>query len=55
MKVEDNEMIKIYGGDAGLGATFINYLGTFLKTIYGIGQGFGGALRRIASKNVCTI
>ena len=51
MRVEDSEMVKVSGGD--LGATFLNYLSTAIKTVYNIGQGLGGAIRRIASGNVC--
>lgn len=52
MIVKDNEMIKVTGGES-LGATFLNYLSTAIKTVYDIGRGLGGAVRRIASGNVC--
>lgn len=51
MKVEDRELYKINGG--GLGATFLNYLTSALKTVYNIGQELGGAVRRIASGKTC--
>ncbi len=53
MIVNDNEMVKVTGGES-LGATFLNYLSTAVKTIYDVGRGFGGAIRRIASGNVCS-
>lgn len=55
MKIEDKYMSEIIGGESGIGATFLNYLSTAFKTVYGIGQGLGGAIRRIATKNVCPL
>ena len=52
MIVKDNEMVKVTGGES-LGATFLNYLSMAIKTVYDIGRGLGGAVRRIASGNVC--
>ena len=54
MRVEDQEMTKVYGGE-GVGATLLNYLSTAVRTVYNIGQGLGGAIRRIATKNVCPL
>lgn len=54
MKVEDIELNKINGG-GGLGATFLNYLGNAIKTVYGIGQDLGGAIRRIATGRSCPL
>ncbi len=53
MKIEDINLLKVEAG--GISASFINYLSTALKTVYNIGQGLGGAIRRIATKNVCPI
>jgi len=52
MQIKDEEMTKVNGGESITGA-FLNYLSTAIKTIYGIGQGLGGAIRRIATGNVC--
>ncbi len=52
MKINDEEMTKVSGGE-NITGTFLNYLSTAIKTVYGIGQGLGGAIRRIASGNVC--
>jgi hypothetical protein len=54
MKVEESELSKVYGGD-GVGATFLNYLSTAIKTVYSIGQELGGAIRRIATGNTCPL
>ena len=53
MKVEDINLMKIEGGS--ITATMINYLTTTMKTIYSIGQGLGGAIRRIATGKICPI
>ncbi len=53
MKVEDINLLKVEGGS--ISASVLNYLSTALKTVYNIGQGLGGAIRRIATKNVCPI
>ena len=54
--LEDVELVKIYGGaSTGITATFIKYLSDAIKVVYGIGQGLGGAIRRIATKNVCSL
>ena len=53
MKIDDINLVKIEGGN--ISATMINYLTTTIKTIYSIGQGLGGAIRRIATKKVCQI
>lgn len=54
MKVEDIEISKIDGGGS-IGATFLNYLSTAIKTIYSVGQDLGGAIRRIATNKVCPL
>ena len=54
MKVNDLELEKINGG-GGLGATFLNYLAKAIETVYGIGQEFGGSIRRIATGNKCPL
>ena len=53
MKVDDIELSKINGG--GLGATFLNYLASAIKTIYNIGQDLGGSIRRIATGKTCPL
>ena len=53
MKVEDISLLKVEGG--GISGSILNYLSTAFKTVYNIGQGLGGAIRRIATRNVCPI
>lgn len=53
MIIKDEELKEINGGESGITSTFLSHLGTFLKTVYGIGQDLGGALRRISTGNVC--
>jgi len=55
MRVEDKDLSQLNGGDSGIGTTFLTHLSTVFKTVYGIGQGFGGAIRRIATGNVCPV
>ena len=54
MKVKEIELNEIVGG-SGLGATFLNYLGNAIKTIYSIGQDLGGSIRRIATGKTCPL
>ena len=54
MRVEDIKLKEINGGE-GLGATFLNYLGNAIKTVYSIGQDLGGAIRRIAAGKTCQL
>ncbi len=53
MKVDDINLVKVSGG--GLSASVLNYLSSAIKTVFEVGQSFGGAIRRIASKNICPI
>ncbi len=53
MRVEDQKLLNINGGESGIGTTFLTHLSTVFKTVYGIGQGFGGAIRRIATDDIC--
>ena len=53
MRVKDSELVKVNGGEVG--ATLLNYLGNVIKTIYDIGKDLGGAIRRIATGNVCPL
>ncbi len=53
MKIDDKQMNNVYGGESGVGSSFLGYFSNLFKTIYSIGQGFGGAIRRIAGGNIC--
>ncbi len=54
MKIKDQNLREIYGGSS-ISATILNYFSTAVKTVYSVGQGIGGAIRRIATKNVCPL
>ncbi len=54
MRIEDKKLASISGGD-NLSGTILNYFSTALTTVYNIGKSFGGAIRRIATRNVCPI
>ena len=54
MKVKDKELLNIFGGES-IGATFLNYLSTAIKTVFDVGQQLGGAIRRIATGKVCPL
>ena len=54
MKVREIELNDVLGG-GGLTATFLNYLGNAIKSIYSIGQDFGGSIRRIATGKTCPL
>jgi len=53
MKVEDINLVKVSGG--GLSASVLNYLSSAIKTVYDVGKSLGGAIRRIATRNICPI
>ena len=53
MKIEDINLLKVEGG--GISASFLNYFSTAVKTVYNIGQELGGAIRRIATRNICPL
>jgi len=51
---KDEQMLTIMGG-VNLNGSILNALSTVWKTIYSIGQGLGGAIRRIGTGKVCKI
>ena len=53
MKVKDEKLAQVNGGESGVGTGFLGYFANLFNTIFSIGQGLGGALRRIGSNNVC--
>ena len=53
MRISDIELSRINGGE--IGATFLNYLTNAIKVVYNIGQELGGAIRRIATGNICPL
>ena len=52
----DELMLSVKGGALkDISGAVVNAISTIWKTIYGIGQGLGGALRRIGSGKVCKL
>jgi hypothetical protein len=48
----NRDLVLIVGGRS-LSGPIINAFNNTCKTIYGFGQQFGGALRRIFTRNLC--
>lgn len=51
--VTDDELLMIRGG-ASVSGTIVNAFTSAFKTLYGFGQDFGGSLRRIITKKLCS-
>lgn len=51
MKLEDNELINIYGGS--ISGTFINSIANAIRQLMDMGRSFGTALRMIISGKRC--
>ena len=52
-KIEEHELAEIIGG-ASLSGTLVNAFTSAYKTLYGFGQNFGTAIRRIVKKKLCS-
>ena len=57
MICKDEVMLEVIGGGTlgKISGAILNSLSTIWKTIYSIGQGAGGAIRRIATGRVCKL
>lgn len=53
MREKDETLKLIVGGS--LSGSIINYTAALFKTIYGFGQEFGGAIRRISTGKLCPL
>lgn len=53
-KLSNEEMLQVVGG-AKLSGTVINAFTSAFKVLYGFGQNFGSALRRIVKKKLCSL
>ena len=53
MKINDENLACINGGAASVSATLLNYFSKAVTTIFDVGHSLGGAIRRIATNNVC--
>lgn len=54
MIYNDEKMLSVVGG-ISLTGSIVNAISSLVKTIYSIGQGVGGAIRRIGTGKVCKI
>lgn len=54
-KIKENSLINIKGGAINITGSIISAFTSLIKTVYSVGQGLGGALRRISSGGVCKI
>lgn len=53
-KLSNEEMLQVVGG-AKISGTVINAFTSAFKVLYGFGQDFGSALRRIVKKKLCSL
>lgn len=51
--LSNEELILIHGG--GISSTFLNSLSRLIENIYKLGQAVGSSIRRITTKNICSI
>ncbi len=54
VKLNDKELMVIMGG-ASISGTLVNAFTSAFKALYGFGQNFGTAIRRIASRKLCSL
>lgn len=54
VRLKDNELMVIQGG-ASISGTLVNAFTSAFKALYGFGQNFGTAIRRITSKKLCSL
>jgi len=47
------ELCSVIGG--GISGAILNYATKLMNAIFDIGKSFGGALRRVISKNMCPL
>lgn len=52
-KMTHEELVQVVGG-ASLSGTIVNAFTSAYKTLYGFGQNFGTAIRRIVKKKLCS-
>ena len=54
MRLKDKDLLSITGGN-DIASTLLNYLSTAIKTVFDVGQQFGGAMRRSATGKTCPL
>ena len=53
-KLSKDEMLQVVGG-VKISGTVVNAFTSAFKVLYGFGQEFGSALRRIIKKRLCSL
>ena len=53
MKINDENLANINGGASSISATLLNYFSKAVTTVFDVGNSLGGAIRRIATGNIC--
>lgn len=53
-KLSKDEMLQVVGG-VKISGTVVNAFTSAFKVLYGFGQDFGSALRRIIKKRLCSL
>ena len=53
MKIDDENLANINGGASSISATLLNYFSKAVTTVFDVGNSLGGAIRRIATGNIC--
>lgn len=53
-KLSKDEMLQVVGGGK-ISGTVVNAFTSAFKALYGFGQDFGSALRRIVKKKLCSL
>ncbi|MGM9879157.1 MAG: hypothetical protein ACI31R_03950 [Bacilli bacterium] len=53
-KLSKEEMLHVVGGGK-ISGTVVNAFTSAFKALYGFGQNFGSALRRIVKKKLCSL
>lgn len=54
VKLSDQELMVVLGG-ASISGTLVNAFTSAFKALYGFGQNFGSAIRRITSGKLCSL
>ena len=54
VRLSRQDLMQVMGGRSVSG-TLINAFNSAFKTIYGFGQDFGGAIRRLTSGKICPL
>ena len=53
-RLSNQELLFVSGGRS-ISGTLVNAFTSAFKTVYGFGQDFGSAIRRLISRNLCTM